>query len=265
LITIPKQKGFAVFQEQSQIEQAITLLHQSNYVVALTGAGISTPSGIPDFRSPDSGIWAQHDPVEVASIYAFRHNPQTFYDWIYPLTKLIFDAQPNAAHHALAEMEVHGKLMSIITQNIDMLHTRAGSQTVFEVHGHMREATCMHCHTMVDGVALLQRFMQNKAVPQCNLCDGVLKPNVILFGELLPINVLHKAQKEAMACDLMVVAGSSLEVSPAGDLPQLAKRTGAKLLFINLGNTHLDSIADVVIHADVVDVLPKLMASLETR
>ncbi|MCP5098699.1 MAG: NAD-dependent deacylase [Chloroflexi bacterium] len=250
-------------QKQSRIEQAITLLQQSEYVVALTGAGISTPSGIPDFRSANSGVWERFDPIDVASIYTFCNNPKTFFDWIYPLAKKIIEAEPNAAHTALVEMEACGKLKSVITQNIDMLHTRAGSQTVYEVHGHMREATCMHCHTNYDGNKLLKTFIKNKTVPYCDYCDGVLKPNVILFGEMLPVQILNKAQKEAMACDLMLVAGSSLAVSPAGDLPQLAKRTGAKLLFVNLDDTHLDSIADVVIQADVVDVLPTLMASLE--
>lgn len=243
------------------IDKTITLLQQAHHAVALTGAGISTPSGIPDFRSPDSGVWEQVDPMEVATIYAFKQRPQAFYDWIYPLAKTILLAQPNAAHTALAQLETYGPLKCVITQNIDLLHTRAGSQTVYEVHGHMREATCMHCNSIYNAQMILPEFMATGDVPYCPGCGGVLKPNVILFGELLPVRVLHQAQEHARTCDLMIVAGSSLEVSPAGDLPLLAKSAGAHLIIVNLGETHLDYLADVVIHADVAEVLPRVAAA----
>lgn len=247
---------------ENQIAEAIALLKAARYVVALTGAGISTPSGIPDFRTPDSGLWeTEADPMAVASIYAFRHHPDRFYEWLYPLARLAMGAQPNAAHKALAALEAQGKLQSIITQNIDMLHSRAGSQTVYEVHGHLRQATCMQCHAKVDGRIMLSEFLHTRCLPRCAACGGVLKPDVILYGEVLPLHVLKRSQHQAMMCDMMIVAGSSLEVSPAGDLPWLAKQAGAKLLFINLSETHLDQIADLVIHADVVDVLPQLAAA----
>ena len=227
-------------------------------MTALTGAGISTPSGIPDFRSPKSGFWEHVDPVEVASIYSFEQNPQVFYDWIYPLMKLTMQASPNAAHLALTQMEQKGKLNGIITQNIDMLHTRAGSQTIYEVHGHMRKMTCMQCLKTYDSGPILTEFLATKQVPYCEYCEGVLKPNIILYGEILPLITLKQAQQKTRDCGVMLVAGSSLEVSPAGDLPLLAKQNGAKLIFVNFSETYLDKIADVVIRADVVEVLPQL-------
>lgn len=244
------------------IEQATALIRQSSYIVALTGAGISTPSGIPDFRSADSGLWEQVDPMAVASIYAFRQQPQAFYDWIYPLARQILEAQPNAAHLALAQMEARGPLKGIITQNIDLLHAKAGSRAIYEVHGHMREATCLECRQVYGGENILQEFLDTGDVPYCQECGGVLKPNVVLFGELLPVNVLNQAKEHSQRCDLMIAAGSSLEVMPAGDLPLMAKQSGAQLIFVNFSETHLDYLADVVIHADVVDVLPRLAAVL---
>lgn len=246
----------------SLIEQARSLIRDSSYVVALTGAGISTPSGIPDFRSIDSGLWDQVDPLAVASIHAFKQRPHSFYEWIYPLAQQILQAQPNAAHVALAEMEMQGSLKSIITQNIDLLHAKAGSRTVYEVHGHVREATCLVCRETYNGEAILFEFLGTGNLPRCSSCGSVLKPNVILFGEVLPMSILNQAQQQAERCDLMLVAGSSLEVLPAGDLPVIAKRAGAQLVFVNMSETHLDYLADIVIHANVVDVLPRLAAPL---
>jgi NAD-dependent deacetylase len=246
------------------VARAIELLRQAKSVVALTGAGISTPSGIPDFRSPDSGVWEQVDPMEVASIYAFRHNPTAFFNWIRPLATTILNAEPNPAHLALASLEANGRLRATITQNIDMLHTRAGSQTVFEVHGSLRHATCQGCHTEVDGLPLLQALATTGQVPRCPSCDAILKPNVILFGELLPALTMHLAQQAAKQCDLMLVAGSSLETAPAGDLPLLAKRAGAHLIVVNLGPTHMDKEADLLFREDVAELLPQLAAPFNT-
>lgn len=242
------------------INRAINLLRQSRYTAALTGAGISTPSGIPDFRSPNSGLWQDYDPVDVATIYAFKHRPRDFYNWVRPLTSLVLQAQPNPAHVALAQLETHGPLKALITQNIDTLHSKAGSRTVYEVHGHLREAVCIACHTIYPAADLLQTFLDTDQLPHCTRCHNVLKPNVILFGEMLPMRILKAAEQHARACDLMLVAGSSLEVAPAGDLPLLAQRTGARLIVVNYGPTHVDHLADVVIRADVADVLPRLAA-----
>ncbi|PIE80592.1 MAG: RNA polymerase subunit sigma [Chloroflexi bacterium] len=240
------------------IKQAQKILKETKYLAALTGAGISTRSGIPDFRSPESGLWDHVDPMEVATITAFKQNPKAFFDWIKPLARKIMSAQPNPAHLALANMEKYGPLKGIITQNIDVLHTKAGSQTIYEVHGHMRDATCMHCLETSRSTENLHRYLSNGDVPRCFQCNGILKPNIILFGEILPMMVLNKAKRLTQSCDAMIVAGSSLEVAPAGDLPLLAKYAGAKLIIVNYEETHLDYLADVVIHADVAEVLPQL-------
>lgn len=243
---------------ERQIERAQQLLLASRHAVALTGAGVSTPSGIPDFRSPSSGLWQRADPMQVASIYAFRQRPQDFYDWIHPLARKALKAKPNAAHVALAELEAFGPLQAVITQNIDMLHTKAGSKEIIEIHGHMRELTCLRCFEIVPSEEILGEFIRNGEVPRCS-CGGVLKPNVILFGEQMPVRALVQSKKQARQCDLMLVAGSSLEVAPAGDLPEMARGNGARLIIVNNEETHADHLADVVIHADVVDVLPRLV------
>lgn len=246
------------------IERAAQLLKQAEYTVAFTGAGISTPSGIPDFRSAESGLWNQVDPMEVASIYGFRQNPQAFYNWVRPLVRLTWEAQPNPAHHALAHLEAKGLLHAVITQNIDMLHTRAGSKQVFELHGHMREVTCTHCFAVYDADPIMVRFLEDGGVPRCATCNGVLKPNVILFGEQLPVREFQAAQRAARNCDLMVIIGSSLEVAPASDLPLMALRNGAKLIIINLQATTVDHDSTVTIQANCAEVLPAIVERLES-
>lgn len=241
-----------------QIQRAAELIDKMQAIVAMTGAGISTPSGIPDFRSPDSGLWEKADPLAVASIYAFRQNPQKFYDWIHPLSRLVLEAKPNAAHYALVELERQGKLKAIITQNIDDLHTKAGSQKVYELHGHLRELTCIQCHQGQDSAAIFQKFVNDGQVPHCH-CGGILKPNVILFGEQLPTQEYVSAQLTIEDADLMLIAGSSLEVAPASDLPEVALRNGAKLIIINPQPTYLDPKAELVIRGDVAEVLPLIV------
>ncbi len=251
--------------DMNLLDAAIDCLRHARRVVALTGAGISTPSGIPDFRTPQTGLWAQIDAAEVASIYGFRHDPRRFYEWIRPLAHLIFEAQPNPAHLALARMEAAGKLVSITTQNIDMLHSRAGSKTVYELHGHLREATCIHCFRTYPAGPLIAEFLELDHVPTCPDCGHILKPNAILYGEQLPAHALLPAQRDARECDLMLVAGSSLEVYPAADLPLIARRAGASLIFVNLSDTPINSLADVIIHADVADVLPLFASAVENK
>ncbi|MFW5691865.1 MAG: NAD-dependent protein deacylase [Chloroflexota bacterium] len=247
-----------------KIKQAAALIHESTFVTAFTGAGISTDSGIPDFRSPDSGLWSNVDPMAVASIYGFKRDPQAFYDWVRPLTSVTLAAQPNPAHNALVDLEKMGLLKAIITQNIDMLHTRAGNTHIYELHGHMRSATCIHCFASYDGETVLQQYLDDGCVPRCSKCrDGILKPDVILFGEQLPIRELQGAQDAARKCDLMIVVGSSLEVAPASDIPVLAQRTGARIVIVNLQPTHVDRYADVVIHGRAAHVRPEIIRHLE--
>jgi NAD-dependent deacetylase len=247
-----------------QIEKAADLIAGARHAVALTGAGVSTPSGIPDFRSPGSGLWEKVDPMAVASIFAFRLQPQAFYNWLHPTAELLLNARPNPAHHALADLENMGLLKAVITQNIDNLHQKAGSTTVYELHGHLREATCIRCQKIVPARSLIEKFIADAQVPRCE-CGGVMKPNFILFGEQPPVDVLMAAQQEAEACDLMLVAGSSLTVVPASGIPFLAKRRGARIIIVNYQPTSLDPSADVVIHEDVAVILPKIVELLSTQ
>lgn len=250
---------------EALIVKAAALLRQSRYAVSLTGAGISTPSGIPDFRSPDSGLWSHQNPMEVASLQGFRYQPQAFYEWIRPLAGLMMSAKPNAAHHALVRLETMNIIQSVITQNIDLLHGKAGSKTVYEVHGHLREMTCIQCFKVYESTSIFENFLaeQTVIVPRCPSCNGVLKPNVVLFGEQLPARVLMSAERAAKQADLMLVAGSSLEVYPVADLPRIVKNHGGKLVLVNFNHTDYDRIADVVIHGDVAEVLPQIVAQLE--
>jgi NAD-dependent deacetylase len=241
------------------IQEAARLLRRARHTVALTGAGISTPSGIPDFRSPESGLWQQADPMVVASLHAFRQNPLAFYEWVKPLVGSLRAARPNPAHLALAQLESLGLLSTIITQNIDMLHTRAGSQHVLEVHGHLREATCLCCCRVLPAAALLDGWLERGELPRCPDCGNTLKPNVILFGEQLPAQIFLEASQAARRCDLMIVAGSSLEVFPVAELPCLAADGGARLIIVNREPTCMDARAAVVIRDDVALALPAVV------
>jgi len=244
--------------EATLLEQAARLLKGASAACALTGAGISTPSGIPDFRSAGSGLWERVDPMAVASLTAFRYHPEAFFAWIRPLAAHIQEAQPNAAHTALARLEAAGRLKGVVTQNIDGLHGRAGSRRLYEIHGHLRQATCVACYRCFDAAPLLAAFSHTGAVPRCEACGGVLKPNVILFGEQLPQDAVRAAEALLGSCDLLLIAGSSLEVTPAALLPQRALQAGARLIIVNREPTYLDVRADVVFRQDVIDVLPAL-------
>ncbi|MBE9509069.1 MAG: Sir2 family NAD-dependent protein deacetylase, partial [Chloroflexi bacterium] len=210
------------------VARAAALLRDARHAVALTGAGSSTPSGIPDFRSPGTGLWEHADPMVVASIHHFRRHPEEFYAWMRPLVATLLAAEPNPSHLALAELEAGGWLKAVITQNIDDLHQRAGSQEVLELHGHLREATCISCYRVLPTEKLLDDFLSTGEVPRCPVCDGVMKPNVVLFGEQLPVDVLNAAVAHARQADLMLVAGSSLEVTPASRLPLLVHERGGR-------------------------------------
>jgi len=241
----------------TRLERAIQLAAEAQRVVVLTGAGFSRPSGIPDFRSPD-GLWARSDPSEVASLRAFRHDPDGFYRWLNGLIDPIVAARPNAAHVAIAEFEAAGRVTGVITQNIDGLHQQAGSRRVYELHGHLRSATCFECERQVPGENLLPVIRQGRA-PRCS-CGGVFKPDVVLFDEGLPRGLLWLAHALLEQCDLLLVAGTSLEVAPVCDLPLIAARRGARLIIVNLEETYLDPQADVVIREDVATAIPALVA-----
>lgn len=235
-------------------------LAQARQAVALTGAGLSTPSGIPDFRSQFTGLWENYDPLENATFHVFRHHPARFFDWIRPLARKMFDAQPNPAHYALAQLEQTGYLKRIVTQNIDGLQQRAGAHNVVELHGDIHSGVCIGCYQVYRTEQFAAEFIDTGAIPVCPQCGSIIKPNIILFGEALPIHALMDAKRAVGNCDLLLVAGSSLEVAPASDLPQLARAHQARLIIINQGPTYLDDFCDLLIRADVSTALPAIAA-----
>lgn len=245
-------------QTGTNIAYTAELLRKAKYAVVLTGAGISTPSGIPDFRSEGTGLWSRDEPLEVASLSTFRTDPQRFFVWFRPLASQIFNAEPNAAHLALAELEEAGYLQSIITQNIDGLHHKAGSNHVIEMHGTLRTLSCTNCFQKAEAKDYLKAFVEQGELPRCPACNGLLKPDVILFGEQLPQRAWYDAQRESRRCDLMLVAGSSLEVLPVAGLPMQAIDRGAHLVILNNATTYLNVRADVVIQDDVAEILPAI-------
>jgi NAD-dependent deacetylase len=243
-------------QTSANIEYTTELLRKAKYAVVLTGAGISTPSGIPDFRSEGTGLWSRDEPLEVASLSTFRTDPERFYLWFRPLANQIYNTAPNPAHLALAELERAGCIQSIITQNIDALHHKAGSKKVVEMHGTLRTLSCTQCFRQAEAQDYLKDFVDHGKLPRCPLCNGLLKPDVILFGEQLPQKAWYEAQRESRRCDLMLVAGSSLEVLPVAGLPMQAIDRGAHLVILNHAITYLNVRADVVIQEDVAAILP---------
>jgi len=238
---------------------AADIIRSSKKAVVLSGAGISTPSGIPDFRSPDSGLWEQFDPFEVASLSTFRYTPLRFYEWMRILATTILNAQPNAAHFSLAHLEQMGYVQTIITQNIDALHQRAGSKHVLEIHGTMESMTCTRCYKKYLARGFIKGYLEQGEVPQCKECSGILKPDLVLMGEQLPVKIWLQAQESCKKCDLIIVVGSSLEVLPVAGLPMRAIENGARLILLNYSQTYLDVRADVVLHEDVAEILPRIV------
>ncbi len=241
------------------LHQAARLISSSRYTVALTGAGISTASGLPDFRSPGKGLWERYDPTAAASLEAFRHDPHVFYNWVHSMMGEWIAAEPNPAHYALAQLESLGRLQALVTQNIDALHQRAGSRHVVSLHGSLDTATCGSCYARTGSHRVLEALHEPGALPRCERCGGVLKPDVILFGEQLPRASLDEAIREFRRADLILVAGSSLEVVPAAALPLEGLNRGAKLIIVNRIPTYLDERAQVVLHDDVALALPSLV------
>lgn len=240
---------------QSTIQHIADLVCHARFAIALTGAGISTPSGIPDFRG-SSGLWGDAESMEATSLFGFKHDPCRFYRWIAPLAKAMYAAQPNHAHLALTELETLGMLSAIITQNVDTLHTKAGSSVVHELHGHIRSATCISCFKTYPADASLVAEIAENCVPRCEACHGVLKPDIILFGEQLPVKPLIAARQAVQQCDLLIIAGSSLEVAPVSNLPRIASQHGAHIVIINNEPTTMDTEADSLLHANIEVVLP---------
>ena len=244
------------------IQKAVKLIQKSQNMVVLTGAGVSTPSGIPDFRSSQTGLWTQNDPFQVASLSAFRYRPQVFFDWLRPLARKMWAAQPNPAHIALADLEKAGYLHAIITQNIDGLHQKAGSHNVIEVHGSANQFACLKCGQSFPGEECIDPFIHQAQIPRCPTCSSILKPQIVLFEEMLPIEAWTAAEQHCEKADLILVIGSSLEVIPAANLPYQALRHGARLIINTISETYLDGCADVLLPFDVVTTLPEIAAML---
>ncbi len=242
-----------------EIFRIAELINKSNCVVALTGAGVSTASGIPDFRGPQ-GLWRRLDPSKFEISY-FHRNPDEVWGIFISTFAIRDDIAPNPAHKALAELEAMGKLCAVITQNIDGLHQKAGSRRVVEIHGSLRYAVCTKCGMKYPLAEVLREY--KGAAPRCKVCGGVLKPDVVFFGEPLPQEALNEAVMLAELSDLFIVIGSSLAVAPANRLPFIAKRRGAKLVIVNGEPTELDEIADVVIRGRVEEILPKVVEALK--
>ncbi|MHA1819329.1 MAG: SIR2 family NAD-dependent protein deacylase [Promethearchaeota archaeon] len=242
------------------IEKARRIISESNNVIIFTGAGISTESGIPDFRSP-GGLWTVFDPDIYANYNVFLRDPSKYWELERYVTKMLKSARPNAAHIAIAEFEKTNKLRGIITQNIDMLHQRAGSGVkckIYELHGSAIKSTCKSCGNVIDRERLLEK-MEKEDIPRCDICGNVIKPDVVLFNEPLPPHVLEEAIEELDNCDCFIMIGSSLLVSPANFLPEIAKKNGAKLIFVNLEPTFFDYMADVTIYGKASVIVPKIL------
>lgn len=238
------------------------LINESERVVALTGAGISVPSGIPDFRSPGTGLWEKVDPMEVAHIDVFRREPERFWQFYGDRFQTLEGKLPNGAHAALARMERAGLLDAVITQNIDRLHSKAGTVRLIEVHGTISHSSCLSCRGRFPLAAVRERQRSDPAgVPRCD-CGRPLKPDVVLFGEYLPVDALLRAEELASNADLLICVGSSLEVYPVAQLPEMTLAGGGKLAIVTQGPTPFDRYATVRCGGDVVDELTAVVGLL---
>jgi NAD-dependent deacetylase len=238
------------------------LIGSSSSVVALTGAGISVPSGIPDFRSPRTGLWAKVDPMKVAHIDAFHRDTAAFWEYYRPRFQMLGDRRPNPAHRALAELERRGLLDGVVTQNIDRLHGAAGSQRVVEVHGSIATSTCTTCGASYALERVAELFDED-GIATCGGCMGKVKPDVVLFGEYLPEAALADAQQLCAGADLLLCVGSSLEVYPVAGLPELTLGAGGRIAIVTRSETPYDDRADVRLGGDVVAELEAVLAALE--
>ncbi len=236
------------------------LVRGAGSVVALTGAGISVPSGIPDFRSPGTGVWEDVDPMEVAHIDAWRADPERFWEFYGGRFQTLGDKEPNGAHQALVELEGRGRLDAVVTQNIDMLHRRAGTRDLVEVHGSIASCSCPACGERYTADEVMAR-LGAAVVPSC-ACGRPLKPDVVLFGEFLPAAALRRATDLAAAADLLLCIGSSLEVHPIAQLPGITLRHGGDIAIVTQGPTPYDGRAAVKLSGDVEEELQALVAAL---
>ena len=243
----------------SKIKNFARLILDAKNIVALTGAGMGTESGIADFRSPGTGLWEKVNPDEFASIHSYVSDPKKNLDFMLELGMAIFKAKPNKGHKALTKLQRLNKLNGILTQNIDGLHQKARSKNVVELHGTAYEAICMGCGNIYPITLMIDQVRNGRYGPLCGACNGLLKPNAIFFGEPLRSETLRQADRLIEGCDLLIVLGSSLLIYPVAFYPRKALSLGAKLAIINIQETDIDTLTDVVIHDKIGDVFPLIV------
>ena len=243
----------------SKIHQIAQLIIDSENIIALTGAGMSTESGIADFRSPGTGLWEKVNPDEFASIHSYVSDTGKNLKFMLEMGLNIFKSRPNKGHKSLSKLQKLGKLNGVLTQNIDGLHKRAKTENVIELHGTAHEAICMRCHTVYPITKMINQVLKSSVNPSCEVCNGLLKPNAIFFGEPLNSDTLFAAEKMLSSCDLFLILGSSLLVYPVAFYPRKALSNGAKLVIINIQETDMDDHAEVVLHERIGDVMPKIV------
>jgi NAD-dependent deacetylase len=245
----------------SEVERLAELLGQARSAVALTGAGVSVPSGIPDFRTPETGLWAKVDPMEVAHIDVFAREPERFWTYYRPRFETLCDKEPNRAHEVLAELERRGLIEGVITQNIDCLHRAAGSENVIEVHGSIETSSCVTCAASFE-LEEMDDLFDERGVAVCSVCRGAVKPDVVLFGELLPESAMARATELADRADLILCVGSSLAVSPVAGLPRVTLESGGQVAILTKGETPYDADAELKLEGEVDQELDALLAAL---
>lgn len=250
--------------ESHNLETLCELLHHSQHGVAFTGAGISTESGIPDFRSP-GGLWDKYKPIYFDEFITSEEMRRESWRRKIETDKVLSQAAPNSGHLAIANLVKAGKIKSVITQNIDNLHQQSGidDHNVIELHGNRTYAVCLDCHTRYSLQLIMQEFRESEKLPTCDLCGGIVKTATISFGQAMPVDKMRLAEKATLACDLFIVLGSSLSVYPAAGFPEVAKRNGAKLVIINRDPTDLDDLADLVFNTTIGSTLEKALKKLD--
>lgn len=249
--------------EKKSIRKAADLLFNSNFAIVLTGAGISTESGIPDFRGPD-GIWKKYKPEIYGSFQAFLTDPSKFWKMAEKIAPTLFNAKPNPGHYAIAELERLNIIKAVVTQNVDELHQKAGNVIVYEVHGSINRFTCLGCRASYTKEQIMRKLKkEKKGTPGCNYCGAPLKPSAVLFGETLPNFEKYMSIDLAKKSEVMLIAGSSLSVAPICDLPLYTLSEGGKLIIVNDEPTDLDERAEVVINNKTGIVLPLIVEEIK--
>lgn len=241
-------------------QRAADIIKKSQHMIALTGAGISVESGIPDFRS-SGGLWEKYDPSIYATIDTFRRNPEMVWEMLFDMDNIVRDARPNKGHLALARLEEMGLLKYIITQNVDNLHQEAGNKNVIEYHGNSSKLECLKCGVKYDNA---EKMAGKKEIPRCDSCNEILKPTVIFFGEMIPYDALHQSSELASQADVVLVVGTSAIVYPAAGIPMEAKQNNAVIIEVNMEPSALTNyITDIFIQGSAGENLDKIIALLE--